>query len=71
MTKYVLIMIMCSLSTGDCLPPHEIPKQFETIYDCLNAGYIESLNKSQEIGKEDVNQYGIYVKFVCTAKQVV
>ena len=33
--------------------------------------FIESLNKSQEIGKEDVNQYGIYVKFICTAKQVV
>ena len=64
-------MIMCSNVTGTCMPGYEWPKQFDTIYDCLNAGYIESLNKSQSIGKEDINQYGIYMKFVCTAKQVV
>ena len=29
------------------------------------AGYTESLKKIKEIGPEDVNQYGMYIKFGC------
>ena len=36
----------------------------------LNAGYKESLKKSKEIGKEEVIQHEIYIKFICTPEKI-
>ena len=60
---------MCSLNTGACLPPYEFPVQYNNMYDCLNAGYEESLRKSKEIGKEEVIKNGIYIRFACKEKK--
>ena len=63
--KVILILYMCSFNTGACLPPYEFPIQYNDMYECLNAGYTESLKKSKEIGRKDVNQNGIYIRFMC------
>lgn len=39
---------------------------FRTQYDCLHFGYEESQRKLEEIGREEVNKYGMYIKFYCT-----
>ena len=49
--KYTLLMLICSLAAGECMPPHPMPDKYNSIYDCLNAGYAESLKKSKEIGR--------------------
>ena len=54
--------------TNECMPPHKLG-QYDTLYECLNAGYTESLNKSKELGKEEVNKHEIYLKFVCTKEK--
>tara|TARA_R100000655_G_scaffold44972_1_gene81785 strand:+ start:337 stop:537 length:201 start_codon:yes stop_codon:yes gene_type:complete len=56
---------MCSFTSGACLPPYEFPIQYNDMYECLNAGYKESLKKSKEIGRKDVNENGIYIRFMC------
>ena len=48
------------------MPPYEWPEAFRTKYDCLMFGYEESINKLKEVGRKDVNQYGMYIKFFCT-----
>ena len=58
-------MIICSLMAGECMPPHPMPDKYNSIYDCLNAGYAESIKKSKEIGKEEINKHKIYIKFAC------
>ena len=63
--KVILILYMCSFNTGACLPPYEFPVQYNDMYECLNAGYQESLKKSKEIGRKDVNENGIYIRFMC------
>ena len=63
--KVILILYMCSFTTGACLPPYEFPVQYNDMYECLNAGYKESLKKSKEIGRKDVNENGIYIRFMC------
>ena len=63
--KVILILYMCSFNTGACLPPYEFPVQFNDMYECLNAGYTESLKKSKEIGRKIVNENGIYIRFIC------
>jgi|TARA_B100001939_G_C16771330_1_gene542778 hypothetical protein len=66
--KIALFMIMCSALANECMPPHKLG-QYDTLYECLNAGYTESLNKSKELGKEEVNKHEIYLKFVCTPEK--
>ena len=69
--KYLLIMIMCSNVTGTCIPGYEWPKQFDTMYGCLESGYKQSLIKHEEIGPKDVNENGIYIKFICRKTETI
>jgi len=64
--KIVLTLIICSLSTGECMPPYQWPSHFGSSYDCLMFGYKESIKKMEEIGREEVNKYGVFIRFHCT-----
>ena len=64
--KIILTLFLCSFNTGECLPPYKYPLQFNDMYDCLNAGYIESQKKTEEIGRAEINEHGIYIRFSCT-----
>ena len=48
------------------MPPYEWPETFNTQYDCLMFGYQESMIKMEELGKKDVNEYSMFIKFYCT-----
>ena len=63
--KVILILYMCSMTTGVCLPPYQFPTEFNNMYECLNTGYSEALKKSKEIGKKDINEHEIFIRFVC------
>ena len=69
--KYSLYMIMCSLLAGECMEPFKMKETYDSMYSCLNAGYEESLKKSKEIGREDVNQHQIYIKFICKGEEII
>ena len=62
----LLSLIICSSVAGECMPPFDWHEMFDTKYDCLHFGYNEAINKLEEIGKKDINQYGMYIKFACT-----
>ena len=47
------------------MPPVKMPGFHNSMYDCLHAGYIESKRKLEDIGESDVNQYQMYLKFIC------
>ena len=68
---YKLFMIICSLVAGECTTPYEMPNKYNGMYDCLNAGYAESLKKSKEIGREEINQHQIYIRFICQEQQEI
>ena len=63
--KILLSLIICSTVAGECMPPYEWKETFSNHYDCLKFGYEESIRKIEELGREDVNKYGMYIKFVC------
>jgi hypothetical protein len=69
--KILLSLIICSQVAGTCLPPYPWPETFNTQYDCMIFGYEESLNKMQEIGKQEVNQYNMYIRFTCTPEEII
>ena len=64
--KILISLIICSSVAGECMPPLDWPETFRTKYDCLHFGYEESQRKLEEIGREDINKYGMYIKFYCT-----
>ena len=69
--KFLLTMIICSQVAGTCLPPYPWPATFDTQYDCLLFGYEESIVKMEEIGRTDVNKYGMFIKFYCTTDNTI
>ena len=63
--KIMLFMILCSSVANTCVQPIPIKTMYDNHYDCLIKGYENSLEKIKEIGKDDINKLGIYVKFEC------
>lgn len=63
--KIALFLIMCSSVANTCMAPFVHETTFDSKYDCLLKGYQMSIDKIVEIGKADINEHGIYVKFEC------
>ena len=56
---------MCSSTLGTCLQPYTFPDAYTDIYECMVDGYAKALVKTQDVGREEVNTYQMYIKFVC------
>jgi hypothetical protein len=63
--KIILILFLCSYASGNCLPPYEWPEKYDDTYDCMVEGYKKSSEKLAEIGREDVNKEGLFIRFAC------
>ena len=66
--KFLLTVIMCSVIDGQttCIPPFTFDTRYNDAYDCMIEGYNKSSEKILELGREDVNEYNIFIKFGCT-----
>ena len=71
MTKWALVLVICSFESNTCIPPFNYPIQFNDAYDCMMTGYQESINKTIEIGREDINKHNIYIKFSCNPIETI
>ena len=71
MTKYLLVLYMCSMTTGTCPSSTVAGYQFDTHYDCVNAGYglaqktFRNLEELEEWDKNYINENKIVIKFEC------
>ena len=66
MGKFILGLIICSSVYQTCLEPYHWPDKFNSHYECMIFGYEESIRKLEEIGREDINKHGMYIRFTCT-----
>ena len=48
-----------------------MPEIYNSHYECMIAGYEESIKKAKEIGSEDINKYGTIIKFFCLQDNVI
>ena len=76
MTKFMLVMYMCSMITNEC-PSNHIPGfTFTSHYDCVKNGYkvahntFLSLEELEEFDREYVENNKIVVKFECKEIEV-
>ena len=63
--KFILSMIICTTVYNTCLEPFPMPERYNSHYECMIAGYNESIKKAEEIGPKDINEYGTIIKFFC------
>ena len=69
--KYFLILYMCSMNTGQCPNSTISGYQFNSHYDCVNAGYAiaqktyRNLKELEEWDTNYINDNKIVVRFEC------
>ena len=63
--KFTLILILCSYVSGTCIPPYTYPEEFNDQYDCFMEVYNQSILKMEEIGRKEINEHEIYIRFIC------
>ena len=64
-------MIICSSVFQQCLQPHAMPETYNSHYECMIAGYEESIKKAKEIGPKEINKYGTIIKFICPPEHII
>ena len=69
--KFILALVICSQVQQTCIATYQWPATFDSQYDCLMFGYEESMNKMIEIGPEEVNKHGMYIRFTCTPENTI
>ena len=69
--KFILTMIICSSVYQQCLAPFPMPDTHSSHYECMIAGYEESIKKAKQIGPEDINKYGTVIKFYCLEESII
>lgn len=63
--KFFLTILICSSVANTCIEPYTFVKPYDDSYQCLLDGYLKSYEKVKEIGKQEINQHGIFLKFEC------
>ena len=69
--KYILVLYMCSMLSNNCPQSTRAGYQFNTHYDCVNAGYaiaqstFRNLKELEEWDRQYLEQSKIVVKFEC------
>ena len=71
MTEFILVLFLCSSVHKTCLPPYQYYQPFKTPYECMVTGYEESAKKMKEIGREEVNNTKLYIKFDCLERAII
>ena len=64
--KLMLVMHLCSALFNTCPTSNIMPATYNDYNTCITTRYVESLNRIKAMGKEDVNKYMIFIKFICT-----
>jgi len=74
--KYILILYMCSMVTGECPSSTVSGYQFESHYQCVDVGYgvsqqtFRNLEDLEEWSREYVEQEKIAIRFECKELKV-
>jgi len=63
--KFILILYVCSMTSGQCPGSSYMPYEFNSHLDCVLAGYVYSHKAVLELDKDLVNKDKLAVKFEC------
>ena len=67
--KILLTLFLCSGIANECLGPFQWPVEFDDYYECMQAGNTQAYSKLEQLGRDQVNEYHMYVKFLCSQSE--
>ena len=70
MLKFALVMKICSVVHGDCLPEKHVSFH-DTWYDCAKKGSLETVELMELIGESLINKNKIFISFTCKTQNEV
>ena len=70
MTKFLLVLQICSALHGNCLPQQTMDLH-DSWYDCAKAGLTETITLLDVIGKDVINNNKIIITFTCVPKNEI
>jgi len=65
MTKFILILQICSALSDPCLPPNSDPEIYNSWLECGKVGFNQGLNVMNSLESNDIEENRIYIKFTC------
>ncbi len=74
--KYVLILYMCSMVSGECPSSNVSGYQFDNHYDCVVSGYKQAYNafhglqEMEEFERTYIEDEKLVIKFECKGLNV-
>jgi len=72
MTKFILLMLVCSNIPGnDCKPITTPIEEFDTYHECIYFGYDYSSILLKEMTPAAVDQYQMYTRFDCKESSII
>lgn len=72
MTKFILLMVICSGIPGNACKPISTPIiEFDTYHQCIYFGYDYSSILLKEMTATTVDEYEMYTKFSCKENQII
>ena len=70
MEKFIILMWLCSATTLTPLNCQQIKTdrvKFTDQYSCAVYGYTHSLRVIRDLGRDKINQYNLFTKFLCAS----
>ena len=72
MTKFILLMLVCSNIPGNECKNIPIPiTEFNTYHECIYFGYDYSSILLKEMTSETVDKYQMYTRFDCKTDKII
>ena len=78
MTKFILVLHLCSMVTGECPSSHySIKASFSSHYDCVLNGYavaqqtFKNLKEIEDVEQDIIEQSKMVVKFECRPINII
>jgi len=77
MEKFILVLHMCSMISGQCPSSTVAGYQYSTHYDCVASGYklahntFLALEQLEEWDKDHVEKHKMVVKFECRSVKIL
>lgn len=78
MTKFILVLHLCSMVTGECPSSHySVKASFSSHYDCVLNGYavaqqtFKNLKEIEDVEQDIIEQSKMVVKFECKPINII
>ena len=70
--SYILILWVCSSINNTCLsPPIHQTLPYQTHYECVKAGYVDSLTLVETMGEAIIEREKLFVAFNCKPERPI